>query len=292
MKKFTAILAFTFFLIKPFLSSAQCIADAGNDTLICPASFPFTPFEIGGNPTATGGSGNYTYRWSTFYDGTINDYFASDFLNDTTLSNPTVETSWDSTLVFHVQVQDDSGNSCKDSATIIFSSWVCVLGECIYLIEPEDTVQLWPACGSSFLLLSYEWSPQDNLSDPFVANPLAFPSATTTYSVTIEDSLGCQMVTHCDVIVNPSSISENVTNGLSVTVIPNPIDKSSVVQFDNPDYKKTQIEIFNSIGIRMVQTTTRGNSFEIGSLLHEAGEYFYRISSEGKTMYTGRFTNN
>ncbi len=38
---------------------------------------------------------------------------------------------------------------------------------------------------------SFTWSPSAGLSDPAVANPLAYPSATTTYTVAFDDGIGC-----------------------------------------------------------------------------------------------------
>jgi gliding motility-associated-like protein len=50
-----------------------------------------------------------------------------------------------------------------------------------------DTVQL-QAAGAD----TYEWSPASSLSDPFVSNPLAFPTQTTTYYVLMRDRAGCE----------------------------------------------------------------------------------------------------
>jgi len=37
----------------------------------------------------------------------------------------------------------------------------------------------------------YSWNPTDSLSNPLIANPIANPAATTTYTVTVTDSAGC-----------------------------------------------------------------------------------------------------
>lgn len=50
-----------------------------------------------------------------------------------------------------------------------------------------DTVQL-QAAGAD----TYEWAPAGSLSDPFVSNPLAFPTQTTTYYVLMRDRAGCE----------------------------------------------------------------------------------------------------
>ena len=39
--------------------------------------------------------------------------------------------------------------------------------------------------------MTFQWSPQEGLSDPFIANPFANPATTTTYTVEIMDFNGC-----------------------------------------------------------------------------------------------------
>lgn len=50
---------------------------------------------------------------------------------------------------------------------------------------------------------SYSWSPAAGLSDPNIANPVASPSATTTYTLTAIDANGCQGTDDVVVTVNP-----------------------------------------------------------------------------------------
>ncbi|WP_051633107.1 DUF7948 domain-containing protein [Thermonema rossianum] len=50
-----------------------------------------------------------------------------------------------------------------------------------------DTVQLLAAGADT-----YEWSPAEGLSDPTIANPLAFPLQSTTYYVLMRDKAGCE----------------------------------------------------------------------------------------------------
>jgi len=48
------------------------------------------------------------------------------------------------------------------------------------------------ATGGSGTYSTYSWSPPDGLSDPNVANPTASPTVTTTYYLTVTDSLGAE----------------------------------------------------------------------------------------------------
>jgi hypothetical protein len=69
--------------------------NAGNDLIVCQNDG--NEYTIGGSPSASGGAGSYTYTWSgKFYDlkypsGEASWIYASDFLDDTTKSNPTIK---------------------------------------------------------------------------------------------------------------------------------------------------------------------------------------------------------
>ncbi len=54
------------------------------------------------------------------------------------------------------------------------------------IIWKFDTIQLYATGG-----IGYVWTPDYNLSDPNVNNPLAYPEQSTIYHLTVEDSKGC-----------------------------------------------------------------------------------------------------
>jgi len=70
-----------------------------------------------------------------------------------------------------------------------------------------DTVQLAASAG----LFNYSWTPIDGLSDPAIANPIANPVRTTTYTVTAEDINGCQ---------NFAEVTISVGQGINVSPKP------------------------------------------------------------------------
>ena len=88
--------------------------------------------------------------------------------------------------------------ACAYASTIstgqeCYPSWS--FGEC------EDYNVLISGPQSNF---SYNWAPASNLSNPNIANPIALPSATTTYTVTVSDTLvGCSLSGVITVTVNP-----------------------------------------------------------------------------------------
>jgi len=65
-------------------------------------------------------------------------------------------------------------------------------------ICPGESVNLNASGGTS-----YTWSPTDGLNDPNISSPIASPTITTTYTVTVTDFNGIQDTDDVTVIVNP-----------------------------------------------------------------------------------------
>ncbi len=74
---------------------------------------------------------------------------------------------------------------------------------------------------------TYSWSPTIGLSNPNIANPIANPPVTTTYTLTVTNSSGCVATDQVTATVNTStsviSVSPNITicQGSSATLIGN-----------------------------------------------------------------------
>jgi len=57
--------------------------------------------------------------------------------------------------------------------------------------------------GTGSAPLSYSWSPATGLSNPNIANPVADPASTTTYTLTVTDTYGCTATDAVSITVNP-----------------------------------------------------------------------------------------
>ena len=69
-----------------------------------------------------------------------------------------------------------------------------------------DSIQLQAAGALHFL-----WSPGQDLSDSTIANPVAAPSQTTTYIVTMTDSLSCFIIDSVQVVVDTAASAPQIT---------------------------------------------------------------------------------
>ncbi|MEM6261445.1 MAG: gliding motility-associated C-terminal domain-containing protein [Bacteroidota bacterium] len=135
------------------------VTTISNDTVKCPGD----TIQL----FATGGIG---YQWRPNYNiSNIND------------QNPFV--SPDTTTTYTAEITAVWG--CADTPKVT-----------VIVVDPDagadqticrfDSVQLQAGGG-----VSYQWSPVNGLSDPNIANPMASPFDTTTYVVTVTDSVGC-----------------------------------------------------------------------------------------------------
>lgn len=151
--------------------------DAGSDATICGGGNA----PIGGSPTGPAGS---SFIWNN--GGT---------LSSTNAANPSASPT--STTTYTVTVTDP--NSCvnSDSVTVFVNPLPFVDAGQDTSVCSGGSVQL-NALGTG----SFTWFPTSGLSDPNIANPVATPTSSTSYTVTLTDSLGCAASDGMNVTVN------------------------------------------------------------------------------------------
>jgi hypothetical protein len=79
------------------------------------------------------------------------------------------------------------------------------------VIDVGNSSQLAVAVSGGLAPFSYAWAPTASLDDPSLSNPLATPSQSTTYSLTVTDALGDQQVGEVDVLVAGAVLSADFT---------------------------------------------------------------------------------
>ena len=135
-------------------------ADAGADVWLCP-----------GSSVPLSGTGGTTYSWSP-----------GSSLNDSTIASP--DASPLMSTVFILTVFDMNGCQDSDSVLVTVNDDVPVDAGADTSICVGDSVIIggFPA---SIGGTSYMWSPSATLDNSALANPLAFPSSSTTYTLTV-----------------------------------------------------------------------------------------------------------
>ncbi len=232
-----------------------------NDTMICPDDVAFLNV-----------SGADTYSWTP--TGTL-----SDPTGDFTEAYPTEPTTYTvegtlascvNTAEVFVDIQSPSADAGSDT-TIFFGETA--------LLDASGGVE-------------YSWSPTTGLSDPNSENPLATPETTTTYTVTVTTSIGCEFTDEVTVIVStdamvgiPNAFSPNedgINDGFTIIV------RGQLATYN--------LQVFNRWGEAIFQSNDFTNSWN-GSIEGEAqpmGAFVYVLNYtdlNGESfMQQGNFT--
>jgi hypothetical protein len=160
----------------------------------------------------SGGVAPYSYTWTP-----------SDRLSSATIANPTASPS--NTTTYSVIVTDAAGQTATTEVDVTVHVAVVASAEPA-AINPGESSQLSAAASGGTPPYSYTWTPLTTLNAPTTEDPIASPSRTTLYSVTVTDAAGLQAVAEVTVTVNlivaanatPSSISAGSSAQLSVNV--------------------------------------------------------------------------
>ncbi|RMG91646.1 MAG: PKD domain-containing protein, partial [Chloroflexi bacterium] len=150
------------------------VADAGTDVDIC--------YGESTTLTATGG---VDYHWSP-----------STGLDN--INTPQPVASPLTTITYQVLVTDSNGCQNTDDVTVTVHALPLADAGQDTTICFNDVIQLNASGG-----VQYEWLPASGLSNPQIANPLASPSVTTTYTVKVTDNFGCENTDDLTITVNP-----------------------------------------------------------------------------------------
>ncbi|MCX6879133.1 MAG: hypothetical protein NTW21_35805, partial [Verrucomicrobia bacterium] len=188
-------------------------AHAGLDQALSPG----TPSAVlGASPAATGGTGPYTYLWSP-----------DTGLDDPALEHPTVTTTA-ATTTYTLTVTDSVSPipaTATDEVLVTYTVPPLVANagadRMVSPGVPSVVIGGSPSASGGSGTYTYTWSPDDgSLSSTSAANPTASPIATTTYTLTVTDSLGTPQATDEVVVTfetppasNPNLISVDFVEG-------------------------------------------------------------------------------
>lgn len=159
------------------------VVDAGNDTTICDGF----SVVIGGGPT---GPLNSTYLWSP-----------AAALSSATASNPTATPTGN--ITYTVEVTDSNGCKNSDNMSFIVNANPVADAGAGGTLCVGDSLQL-AASGGGL----YNWFPTDSLTNPAIANPIAFPADTITYYLEVTDGNNCKDTDFVTVNVNQLPLAD------------------------------------------------------------------------------------
>jgi hypothetical protein len=136
---------------------------------------------------------------------------------------------------------------------------------------------------------TYKWSPKTALSDTVILHPLASPTDTTKYTLTVTDKNGCSFSVNYTVNVK-IYVSSDITaaqNNINAVLFPNPNDGSFKIRLTAKPTKKIELAVFDNSGKILKRQSIRnftGDQTEIIQLHLVSGIYTLRINSESETL--------
>jgi hypothetical protein len=170
------------------LTVTDALGNTGSDTTILTVASPMTveagPDKIigaGGSAVliggASGGVAPYGYSWTPV-----------ESLNDPNIANPTASPS--ETTVYTLNITDALGQSGSDTATVTVAPPVVADAGADKEILQGQSALLEGSGSGGLAPYTYTWTPAEGLNDSTLAQPLASPATTTTYTLTLTDALG------------------------------------------------------------------------------------------------------
>lgn len=188
------------------------------------------------------------------------------------------------TVMYTITTADNCQDSLTQEIEVIFPDDQFLVDSTVICLG--DTAELNPGGNPD---LVYLWSPADGLSDPAAANPLAFPSQTTTYTVTIAvpDFTTCFITREVKITV-PEAIelvtSGDVTTCDPATTLTASTGPAATITWNfSPGGPLTGNEITVPVSGSTVYTITAEDAFgcsEQASLTVQGGPVDYEMSAD------------
>ena len=155
-------------------SFGQLTANAGPPIFLCIG----TTTNLGSSTTASGGTPPYTYFWQP-----------STFLSSTNSSNP-LAISCNADVLYKLMVFDAAGDTAI-SYTSVNINKIYTFGAGIdtgYCYGQQGGITI-GASNNNNAFHTFSWTPSGGLNNPSSPNPIASPSTTTIYLLTVSDGV-------------------------------------------------------------------------------------------------------
>lgn len=244
-------------------------AEAGNDTTIC-----------GGDTLDLQGGYFYTTTGEANPNDVYFNWSPSGLLSDPSTAGPQ---AWPSSSTYFFLDVTHVNCVTRDSVLVtVVPEVLAVLAADTTVICGGDSVQLSASGGLGGV--SFQWLPATGLSDPNSPNPMAAPSETTTYVVSLDEG-GCRDTAGVTIEVIPSPMAAYLSSAVSGCVplrvnfqdvstdaanwVWNFGDGSSVSNVANPEHTYEQP---GSYVVSLLAVNAGGCSDEVRSIVVEVGD--------------------
>lgn len=199
----------------------------------------------------------------------------SSFKNGFLSNEPAI--TYTATTVDTVKLFVSDGEGCSEihRTTIEISKPIVTLNAQSFQILKGEEVQLNASGG-----IQYTWTPATGLNNSAIPNPIASPAVTTTYQVTVTDSIGCTASANITVTVQQQAFIPNLFT-------PNQDGTNDQLKiYGLSQVKKFSFSIINREGNTVYSTTDAAEATQHGwdgsvkGILQPGGVYYWKVNGQ------------
>lgn len=288
------IIIYFCFLFLVAKTNAQCIVDAGKDTIVCLPDFNLSLDTLRLSAEVTNAAEPYQVSWTIQFETglvSVPFFYASDFLDDTTSLNPLLYTNVvnqnNTPLVFKIEIMDDLGNTCKDSTTVRFSKFFITLIEYEIQLSTVDTTDIYATVTGGIPPITYSWYPKENIDTTTNESccPFVWPEQSTNYIAYAIDSIGCTHIANptWKFFIMPSSITN--LNQENIKVYPNPTSEFLFFDFKEKN-EAYSLVLYDLSGKMVLKETIYNNSLNVAEV--SSGVHLYYVYKKSELVAMGK----
>lgn len=146
-----------------------------------------------------------------------------------------------------------------------------------------------PTASGGSGIYTYLWAPAEGLSQTTIANPIASPSQTTTYTLTLSDGKKCNKTSSIVISINSLGI-EDVEDEKNLQIFPNPNNGSFIITSEKSlGEGAVLIEVFNAIGMLIYSESVSEYWNKWNKTINlpskSTGLYFLRLSGDELNIF-------
>ena len=204
--------------------------------------------------------------------------------NPTITQNPVAGSPFVDGMTITITVRDISGNSSNCNFKVQQLPVSVSAGSEMYIIEGQTALLNATSSGNGY----FSWTPSKGLSNTTIANPVARPLETTTYTVVYTDMGGCSATDSVTIYVDPEQ-NDDTKYGLSA----NDDGVNDFWKIDTiEEHPNNEVLIFNRWGDLVFEIKNYNNTTNVfrgianrkrnmGADILPEGTYFFEIKIEG-----------
>ncbi len=188
---------------------------------------------------------------------------------------------------YTVTITNENKLSTVMTSTVVENSLPKVdAGNDVNIQQGESTILGGSPTATGFPPFTYIWAPSTGLNQSNIANPLATPESTTTYTVIVIDANGCNSLDNVEVHIGGVAVKPEPENIMGLKIYPNPVSNFINISGTNIKNGAYSFQLLNLLGQTVYSSTEliMGNTIEKQlEITNQVNGMYFLIIDNGKT---------